>query len=96
MRHTRYDSGNTGKQASTSIFFKEGDNTNPSLLTARPTRTYSTDALAIKLNSFWEKSAKYNSHKEFLSCFIPEKLIPKALEITFESTTRNYDQEINN
>lgn len=43
MRHTRYDSGNTGKQASTSIFFKEGDNTNPSLLTARPTRTYSTD-----------------------------------------------------
>ena len=28
----------------------KGDNTNPNLLTTRPTRTHNTDALVIKLN----------------------------------------------
>ena len=37
-------------QASISTINDEGDNTNPNLLTARPTRTHITDALAIKLN----------------------------------------------
>ena len=70
----------------------EGDNTNPNL-TARPARTDNTDALAIKLNRLWAKLARCKSHKDFLSCCIQEKLVPKGLEISLEPTIGNYDQE---
>ena len=71
----------------------EGDNTNPNLLTARPTRTHNTDALAIKLNRLREKSAWYNTHKYFLSLCIQEKLFLKGLELSLEPAIGSFDQE---
>ena len=79
-------------QASTSTITDEGENTNPNLLTTRPTRTRNTDALAIKLNRLREKSARYNSRTDFLSRCIQQKLVPKGLELTLEPTIGNYDQ----
>ena len=40
-----------------------------------------------------ENSARYNSHKDFLSSCIQEKLVPKGLELTLETTIGNYHQE---
>ena len=70
-----------------------GENTNPKLLTAWPARNHNTDALAIKLNHLRAKSAQYNSHKDFLSRCIQEKLVPKGLELNLEPTIGIYDQE---
>ena len=56
---------------------------NPNFLTAKPPRTHNTDILAIELNRLREKSARYNSHKDFLSRCIQEKLVPKGLELSF-------------
>ena len=70
----------------------EGENVNPNL-TARPARTQNTDAQTIKLNIFCAKSARYKSHKDFLSRRIQEKLVPKGLELNLEPTIGNYDQE---
>ena len=84
-------------QALASTITDEVDNTNRNLLTARPPRTHDTDALVIKLNRFRKKSARYNSHKDFLSCCIQEKLVPKGLELSLKPTIGNYDKEfINN
>ena len=47
----------------------------------------------MKLNRFKEKSARYESHKDFLSSCITEKLIPKGLKLQLEPTIGNYDQE---
>ena len=80
-------------QASTSTITDESDNTNPNLLTARPPRSNNTDALAIKLNRLREKSARYNSHKDFLSRCIQEKLVHEGLELNLEPKIGNYDQE---
>ena len=70
-----------------------GDNTNPKLSTEWPARTHNTDALAIKLNHLRAKSAQYNSHKDFLSRCIQEKLVPKGLELNLEPTIGIYDKE---
>ena len=83
-------------QASTSTITDEGDNTNPNLLRTRPTRTHNTDALAIKLNSLRKKSARYNSHKDFLFRCIQGKLVPKGLELTLEPTIGYYCQQLIN
>ena len=80
-------------QASTSTITDESDNTNPYLLTARPPRSNNNDALAIKLNRLREKSARYNSHKDFLSRCIQEKLVREGLELSLEPKIGNYDQE---
>ena len=80
-------------QASASTITSESDNTNPNLLTATAPRTQNTDALAIKLNRLCKKSARYNSHKDFLSHCIQVKLVPKGLELSLEPTIGNYDQE---
>ena len=53
-------------QVSATAIINEGDNTNSNLLTATPTRSYNADALAIKLNRLYEKSARCNLHKDFL------------------------------
>ena len=42
---------------------------------------------------FTKKSARFNSHRDFLSKCIQENLLPKRLEITLEPTIRNFDQE---
>ena len=84
-------------QASTSIIEvtikNEGDNTNPSLLTARPARPHNNDRLVFKLNHLGAKSARYKSHKDFLSRCIQEKLVPKGLELNLEPKIGNYDRE---
>ena len=80
-------------QASASTITDEGDNTNPNLLTTKPPRTHNNDALTIKLNCLHEKSARYNSHKDFLSRCIQEKHVPKGLELSLDPTIGNYDQE---
>ena len=96
QRHRRCDPRNTVSQASTSTIVltmkDEGENVNPNL-TARPARTQNTDAQTIKLNIFCAKSARYKSHKDFLSRRIQEKLVPKGLELHLEPTIGNYDQE---
>ena len=70
----------------------EGDNTNPNL-TARPARTHTTDTMGIKLNHLYAKSVQFNSHKDFPSRCIQEKLFPKGLELNLEPTIGNYGQE---
>ena len=40
-----------------------------------------------------ENSARYVSHKDFLSQCIKSKLVPKGLELTLEPTIGNFDQE---
>ena len=80
-------------QASTTAIMNECDNTNSNLLTATPTRSYNTDALAIKLNRLYEKSARCNSHKDFLSRSILEKLFPKGVELNLALTIGIYDQQ---
>ena len=40
-----------------------------------------------------EKSAQWNSYKDFLTRCIQEKLVPKGLELALELTIGNYDQE---
>ena len=96
QRHRRYDPEILVSQAAKTAITNEGDNTNPNLLTvltARPTRSHNTDALAIKLNRLHEKSAQCYSYKDFLSRSIQEKLVPKGLELNLEPTIGIYDQE---
>ena len=49
--------------------------------------------LALKLNRLKEKSARYDSHKDFLSCCIKDCFIPKGLKLELEPTIGNFDQE---
>ena len=81
-------------QASTATITNETVNTNPNLLSPFSTQTqyHNTDGLAIKLNRLKEKSARYTSHKEFLSQCIDNKLVPQGLSLTLEPTIGNYDQ----
>ena len=75
--------------SSSSVIIQEEGNINSNLLTATPPQNQ--DGLAIKLTCLKEKSARYNSNRDFLSKFIQENLVPKALEITLEPTIGNFD-----
>ena len=44
--------------------------------------TCNTDGQAVKLKCLEETFARYNCHKNLLSCSIDEKLSPKGLELT--------------
>ena len=77
--------------SSTSI--QEEDNINSNLLTVAPPQNHNTDGLAIKLNHLKEKSARYNSHRNFLSKCIQENLVAMGLGITLEPAIGNFDQE---
>ena len=48
------------------------------------------------MNRLKEKSARYISHRDFLSKCIQENLVPKRVEITLEPTIGNFDQEFVN
>ena len=48
---------------------------------------------ALKLNRLKEKAARYESHKDFLSRCVAEKLVPKGLKLELEPTLGNHDQE---
>ena len=52
--------------------------------------------LGLKLNRLKEKSARYESHKYFLSRCIRDCSIPKGLKLELEPTLRNFDQEFIN
>ena len=45
------------------------------------------------MNRLKDNSVRYVSHKEFLTCCIENKLIPKGLELSHEPTIGNYNQE---
>ena len=45
-------------------------------------------------NRLKEKHARYRSHKEFLTCCISEKLVPKGLKLELEPTIGNHNQEL--
>ena len=81
---------------SNSSTYQEEDNINSNLLRAAPPQNHNTDGLAIKLNRLKEKSARYNSHRDFLSKFIQENLVTKGQEITLEPTLGNFDQNFLN
>ena len=49
--------------------------------------------LALKLNHLKEKTARYESHKDFLSRCIKDCLIPKGLKLELEPTIGNFDQK---
>ena len=53
--------------SSTSTIIQEEDNINSNLLTEAPPQNHNTDGHAVKLNCLKEKSARYNSHRDFLS-----------------------------
>ena len=54
------------------------------------------EGVALKLNRLKEKHARYESHKEFLTRFISEKLVRKGLKLELEPTIGNPDQEFLN
>ena len=81
--------------ASTDTLIEEPTSINTSYLQpSTPTHTYiNKEQVAVKLNRLKDKSARYESHKEFLSNCIQSKLIPKGLKLELEPTIGNYDQE---
>ena len=50
--------------------------------------------LVLKLNRLNKKSARYESHKDFLSRCIKDHLIPKRLKLELEPTIGNFGQEL--
>ena len=51
------------------------------------------EGVALKLNRLKEKHPRYESHKEFLTRCISEKLVPMGLKLKLEPTIGNHDQE---
>ena len=49
--------------------------------------------MALKFNRLKEKHARYESHNEFLTRCISEKLVPKGLKLKLEPTIGNHEQE---
>ena len=56
-------------------------------------RNINKEQTALKLNRLKEKAARYESHKDFLSQCVAEKLVPKGLKLELEPTFGNHDQE---
>ena len=51
------------------------------------------ERVALKLNRLKDKAVRYKSHKDFLSQYIAEELVPKGLKLELEPTIGNYDQK---
>ena len=66
---------------------------NLNLLSTDKKREKQTTYLAIKLNRLHDKNTRYESHRDFLLQCIREKIIPKELELMFEPTIVNHNQE---
>ena len=66
---------------------------NLNLLSTDKKREKQTTYLAIKLNRLHDKNTRFESHRDFLLQCIREKLIPKELELMFEPTIVNHNQE---
>ena len=69
-----------------STIIQEEDNVSSNLSTAGPSQSHNTYRLATKLNYLKKISARYNSHRDFLSKCIPENFVLKEQEITLELT----------
>ena len=50
--------------------------------------------LALKLNLLEEKSARCESHKDFVSRCIKDHLIPNSFKLELEPNIGNFDQEV--
>ena len=66
---------------------------NLNLLSTDKKREKQTTYLAIKLNQLHDKNTRFESHRDFLLQCIREKIIPKELELMFEPTIVNHNQE---
>ena len=66
---------------------------NLNLLSTDEQREKQTTYLAIKLNQLHDKNTRFESHRDFLSQCIREKLIPKGLELMLEPTIGNHNKE---
>ena len=66
---------------------------NLNLLSTGEKREKQTTYLAIKLNRLHDKNTRFESHRDFLLQCIREKIIPKELELMFEPTIVNHNQE---
>ena len=66
---------------------------NLNLLSTDKKREKQTTYLAIKLNRLHDKNTRFESHRDFLLQCIREKIIPKELELMFEPTIVNHNQE---
>ena len=78
---------------STSTLVEEEPRPNINLLMTDEQREKQTTYLAVKLNRLQDKNTRFESHKDFLSQCIKEKLVPKGLELILEPTIGNHDQE---
>ena len=58
-----------------------------------PANNKNKEQVALKLSCLKDKVARYESHNNFLTCCIAEKLIPKGLKLELEPTIGNFDQE---
>ena len=78
---------------STSILIGEEPQPNLNLLSIDKQREKQTSYLAIKMNRLHDKNTRFESHRDFLSQCIREKLIPEGLELTLKPTIGNHNQE---
>ena len=81
------------EQASTCTLANEDANQMTSSLQKTPAISKNKEQIALKLNRFKDKVTRYESHKDFLTRCISEKLIPKGLKLELEPTTGNFDKE---
>ena len=72
---------------STATLVEETVNINPTLLTTQNHNEKTSNYLAIKLNRLKDKEARFESHKDFLTCCINEGLV-----LMLERTIGNHDQ----
>ena len=81
------------EQASTCTLVNEDTNQMTSSLQQTPATNKNKKQVALKLNRLKDKVTRYESHKDFLTQCIAEKLIPKGLKLELEPTIGNFDQE---
>ena len=79
-------------QTSTSTLVDTTETTQMASLLS-PNTDINKEQTALNLNRLKEKAARYESHKDFLSRCVAEKLVPKGLKLELEPTLGNHDQE---
>ena len=72
---------------------EENFEVNNDLLLTENKKERNTAYLAVKLNLVKDKQARSVSHKEFLTHYAVEELVPKGLEVMLEPIIGNHDQE---
>ena len=81
------------EQASTCTLVNQDKNQMRSSLQQTPATNKNKEKVALKLNRLKDKVTTYESHKDFLTRYTAEKLIPKGLNIELEPTIGNFDRE---